>query len=76
MTSRVVVLGARRGAVTVLLIGELRTDCDLKEVLGPPSALSKECLMGVLERYDDAVSCVIHRLSVDEVVRDTLHPRL
>jgi hypothetical protein len=32
--------------------------------------------MEVLERYDNAASHVIHRLSIDEFIRDTPDPTL
>lgn len=49
---------------------------NLEEVVCPPSAIPDEGLMEVLERHDDAASRVVHRTSVDEVVRDTPDPGL
>lgn len=58
------------------LVGELRTSCDLKGVLGPPLALPDKGLMEMLESYDDAVRHNVHMLSVDDVVRNTPDPAL
>ena len=71
----VVGLRARRGVAVTLLVRELRT-CNLEEVVCPPSALPDKGLMEVLERHDDATSRIVHRRSVDEVVRDTPDPGL
>jgi hypothetical protein len=50
--------------------------CDLQGVVGPPLALRDKGLMEMLERYDDVVSCNVHRLSVDDVVRNAPDPAL
>lgn len=67
-------LGFRRGATTVLLIGELRTDCDLLGVIGPPLALLDKRLKEMLEDYDNAVSRVVHRLPVDDIICSAPEP--
>lgn len=72
----VVGLGVRRGTAVALLIGEHRIGYDLQEVIGRPSALLDEGLMEMLKHYDDAANRVVHRLFVDEIVRDTLDPAL
>lgn len=59
-----------------LLVKEHRIGYDLQEVVGRPSALLDEGLMELLKHYDDAASRVVHRLFMDEIVRDTLDPAL
>jgi hypothetical protein len=70
----VVGLGFRRGATAALLIGELRTDCDLLRVIGPLLALLDKMLKEMLEDYDNAVSHVVHRLPVDDIIRSAPEP--
>jgi hypothetical protein len=55
-----------------MLVGELLTNYSLREVVGPPSALLDEGLKEMLECYDKATSRIIHRLSVDDIVRSAL----
>jgi hypothetical protein len=63
-------------AATVLLVGELRTGCDLYEVVGPPSVLLDKGTKEMLEYYDNASSHVVHRLSVGDIVRTAPNPTL
>jgi hypothetical protein len=58
-----------QGAAMTLLFGELYSNCSLREVIGPPSALLDEGLGEMLEYYDEAVSHVVRRLSIDDIVR-------
>lgn len=58
----------------MLLIEELRTDCDLLGVIGPLSALLDKRLKEMLEDYDNAVSRVVHRLHVDDIIRSAPKP--
>lgn len=51
----------------VLLIGEFRSGCGLRDVVGPLSSLSDKGLEDVLEGYDEAVGRVVHRLSTDDI---------
>jgi hypothetical protein len=62
-------LGARQGAIAALLVGELWIGCNLRGVIGPPSALPNESLREVLEYYDDIAGRVVHRFSMDDIVR-------
>lgn len=64
----VVGFGVHQGATAALLVGELRSDCSLREVIGPPSALSDEGLEEMLECYDEVTSRVVHSLSMDDIV--------
>lgn len=70
------VLGACWGSIAAQLVGELRMSCDLQGVVGLPLALRDKGLMEMLERYDDVASRNVHRLSMDNVVRNTPDPAL
>ena len=72
----VVCLDMHRGATTALLVGELQTGCSLREVVGPPLALSDEGLKEMMKFYDEAASCVVHRLFVDDIVHNAPDPML
>ena len=50
-------------------LGALVRRCSLQEVVSPPSTLPDEVLKEMLECYDEAANRVIHRMSVDDIVR-------
>lgn len=55
------------GGDVALLVGEIRSSHDLRDIVGPPSYLSDE----VLEDYNEVVNRVVGRLFVDDIVRNT-----
>lgn len=61
-------LGVQRGAMVTSLVGELRSACGLRDVVGPPSSLSDEGLEDMLEGFDKVASRVVQRFSMDDVV--------
>lgn len=65
-----------RGATVMLLVGELQTDCSLREVVSPLLALLDEGLKEMMKFYDEAASRIVHRLFVDDIVRSAPDPTL
>jgi hypothetical protein len=58
-------------ADVALLVGELQSGCSLREVVDHPSTLLDQGLEEMLEIYDEASSHIVHRLSVDNIIRNT-----
>jgi hypothetical protein len=48
-----------RGATVALLVGDLRFDCGLWDVVGPPSSLSNKGLEDVLEGFNEVASRIM-----------------
>lgn len=72
----IVALSVHRGVAVALLVWELKIGCELQDVVGPPLALPDKGLKEMLEYYDNAARCVVHRLSVDDIVHSAPDPTL
>lgn len=60
----------------VLLVEELRSGYDLRDIIDPPSSLCDDGMEDILEGHDETTSHVVDKLFIDDVVRNTQYPMM
>jgi hypothetical protein len=60
--------GVHRGATAALLMGEVYSDCILRDIVGPPSPLLYKGMDDLLEGFDELASHVVLRVSAHDIV--------
>jgi hypothetical protein len=63
--------GVHRGVAVALLMGEVYSDCRLRDIVNPPSSILGEGLEDMLEGYDEMVSRVVLKVLTHYIVCDT-----